>query len=166
MTLYTASVPVVMHYLGQAAALVTACRARPEILSARLAPDMFTGAQQFATAAGFALRATYPLAGRAVPDVPSLGLDPDGLAQRFAFAREHLEALDPADFDGAETRPIRHRAGFADLEQPGAAYLSLFAMPNFFFHLTMGFAVLRHAGLEIGKSDFDALHDYPPGFRF
>lgn len=69
-------------------------------------------------------------------------------------------------FQGAETRRIRHRAGFAQLDQPGAEYLQLFALPNFFFHLSMGFAVLRQGGIEIGKSDYDGLHDYPQGFRF
>ena len=162
--LYTASVPVLRHYLSQAKGLVR--RATPEMLGARLAPDMFTGAEQFATAAGFALRIACPLAGRAVPEFPHLGMDGEGLRARIAFADDQLASLEPTDFAGAEDRMIAHRAGFAELEQTGADFLHLFGMPNFLFHLSMGFAVLRQSGAEVGKADFDGLHTYPHGFRF
>ena len=67
---------------------------------------------------------------------------------------------------GAEARRITHRAGFAELTQDGATFLHLFGMPNFLFHTSMAFAILRSQGIEIGKADFDGLHDYPHGFRF
>lgn len=92
--------------------------------------------------------------------------DRSGLKRRIAATQAALEGLDPAAFAGAAARRIRHRAGFADLEQDGGAFLHLFGMPNFLFHTTMAFAILRAEGLEIGKADFDGLHDYPPGFRF
>ncbi len=164
--LYSASVPVFRHYLARAEALVGATGGRADMLAARLAPDMFTAAEQFATAAGFALRGTYPLAGLTVPDFPDLGLDAEGLKARIGFADEHLASLSPEVFEGAETRMVGHRAGFAELEQSGGDYLTLFAMPNFLFHLSMAFAILRQNGVKIGKADFDGLHDYPQGFRF
>ncbi len=164
--LYTASVPVFRHYLDRLAGLVRQTAGREHLLQARLAPDMFTCAQQVATAAGFALRVSFPLAGRAVPKLPDHGMDRIGLGRLIAAAGQSLETLTPEDFAGAEDRRIPHRAGFAELEQTGAAYLHLFGMPNFLFHATMAFAVLRREGLEIGKADFDGLHDYPQGFRF
>lgn len=164
--LYTASVPVCLHYLSRSRRLLRATRGRSDLLRERLAPDMFTAGQQFASAAGFALRACCPLAGQPMPDFPALEMDHDGILARIGVAEECLKGLDPADFDGAETREVSHIAGFAELSQSGADYLHLFAMPNFMFHLSMGFAVLRQRGLDIGKSDFDGLHDYPPGFRF
>ncbi len=164
--LYDESVPVCLHYLDRAGALVMRAAADPDLLQGRLAPDMFSAAQQFASAAGFALRACCPLAGQPVPDVPQLDMDVPGLRKRIGIARQALLDLKPQAFEGAETRRIAHRAGFADLQQEGAAYLRLFALPNFFFHLTIGFAILRQGGLEIGKADFDGLHDYPQGFRF
>jgi len=88
-----------------------------------------------------------------------------GLAQTFADVTAALGALAPPDFAGAEGRRITHRAGFADLDQSAAEFLHLFGMPNFIFHATMGFAVLRAEGLDIGKADFDGLHDYPAGFQ-
>ena len=127
---------------------------------------MFTGAQQVATATGFALRVAFPLAGREVPKLPDPGMDRIGLGRLIVAARQELQGLDPADFAEAASRPIRHRAGFAELDQTGADFLHLFGMPNFLFHATMAFAVLRQQGLPIGKADFDGQHDYPPGFRF
>ena len=155
--MYQASVPVFRHYLSRVSDIVAV--AGPDALDARIA-DSFPARQQFATAAGFALRITCPLAGREVPDLPQ------GLGPRLAVARALLGSMTPADFDGAETRVIRHKAGFADLEQSGAEFLYLYGMPNFFFHLTMGYAALRAAGVVLGKADFDGFHAYPADFRF
>lgn len=155
--LYAASVPVFRHYLARVQDMAE--RAGPEALAARIA-DAFPAGQQFATAAGFALRATCPLAEREMPDLPQ------GLAPRLAVVRATLGAMRPEEFLGAESRLIRHSAGFADLEQTGAEFLHLYALPNFFFHLTMGYAALRQAGMALGKGDFDGFHHYPADFRF
>ena len=155
--LYTASVPVFRHYLAQVAGMVE--RAGAEGMAAQIA-DGFAVAQHFATAADFAMRTVYPLAGLEIPDLPQ------ALAPRMAVARAHLGAMKSADFEGAEERIIQHRAGFADLEQTGAEYLHLFGLPNFFFHLTMCYAALRQAGIALGKADFDGFHWYPSDFRY
>lgn len=155
--MYQASVPVFRHYLARMSGIVE--RAGPEALSARIA-DAFPAGQQFATAAGFSLRIACPLAGREVPDLP------EALGPRLAVARALLGAMTPAEFVGAEARIIRHRAGFADLEQTGAEFLYLYGLPNFFFHLTMGYAALRQVGVPLGKADFDGFHSYPAAFRF
>lgn len=164
--LYTASVPVFLHYLDRLDGLVGRTEGRDDVLDARLAPDMFGFAQQVATAASFTLRVAYPLAGRAVPKASGAGMDRAGLMARTGAARAALAGLSPEDFAGAEARAITHRAGFAELTQDGASFLHLFGMPNFLFHTGMAFAILRANGIEIGKADFDGQHDYPPGFRF
>ena len=155
--MYQASVPVFRHYLSRISDIVAV--AGPDALDAQIA-DSFPARQQFATAAGFALRIACPLAGREVPDLPQ------GLGPRLAVARALLGSMTPADFEGAETRVIRHKAGFAELEQTGAEFLHLYGLPNFFFHLTMGYAALRAAGVPLGKADFDGFHVYPEDFRF
>jgi uncharacterized protein len=155
--MYHASVPVFRHYLSRVSDIVAV--AGPDALDARI-NDSFPARQQFATAAGFSLRITCPLAGREVPDLPQ------GLGPRLAVARALLGSMTPADFEGAEARVIRHRAGFADLEQSGAEFLHLYGMPNFFFHLTMGYAALRATGVPLGKADFDGFHFYPADFHF
>lgn len=155
--MYQASVPVFRHYLSRVSDIVAV--AGPDALDAQIA-DSFPARQQFATAAGFSLRIACPLAGREVPDLPQ------GLGPRLAVARALLGSMTPADFEGAETRVIRHKAGFAELEQSGAEFLHLYGLPNFFFHLTMGYAALRAAGVPLGKADFDGFHSYPAGFHF
>lgn len=164
--LYTASVPVFLHYLDRIEGLLGKLKGREDVLQSRIAADMFTTGQQMATATGFTLRVAYPLAGRAVPTGAEPAPDAEGLAQRLAAAREALRALDPTDFERAEERRIRHRAGFAELDQDGATFLHLFGMPNFLFHTSMAFAIMRSQGIDIGKHDFDDQHDYPHGFRF
>ena len=155
--LYSATVPVFRHYLDRVARMVEVAGA--EALDHRIA-DACPARQQFATAAGFALRVACPLAGREVPDLPA------ALGPRLAVARAVLGAMKPAEFEGAEGRVIQHRAGFADLEQDGASFLHLYGMPNFLFHVTMGYAALRAAGVAVGKADFDGFHHYPEGFAF
>ena len=155
--MYQASVPVFRHYLSRISDIVAG--AGPDALDARIA-DAFAARQQFETAAGFALRVACPLAGREVPDLPQ------ALGPRLAVARAMLGAMTPAEFEGAERRVIRHQAGFAVLEQSGEEFLHLYGMPNFFFHLTMGYAALRAAGVPLGKADFDGFHSYPADFRF
>jgi hypothetical protein len=134
-------------------------KAGTEALAARIG-DSFPAGQHFAIAAGFALRVACPLAGRPIPDLP------EALGPRLAVARAMLGAMQPADFDGAEARLIRHTAGFAELEQTAPDFLHLYGLPNFLFHLTMGYAALRAAGVPLGKADFDGFHSYPADFRF
>lgn len=155
--MYQATVPVFRHYLARMAEMAET--AGPEALEARIA-DSFPAGQHFATAAGFSLRVACPLAGREVPDLPR------ALGPRLAVARAVLGAMSPADFAGAEDRIIRHEAGFAVLEQTAGEFLHLYGLPNFFFHLTMGYAALREAGVPLGKADFDGFHSYPDGFSF
>jgi len=156
MTLYAASVPVFRHYVSQIAAMSVRGQAS---LDARIG-DSFPAGQQFATAAGFVLRVCCPLTGRTVPELPA----PLGL--RLMAVQAVLASLTPADFVGAAERQFTHQAGQAQLTQTGADFLHLYGLPNFFFHLTMGYAALRVAGVGLGKADFDGLHAYPPGFRF
>lgn len=155
--MFQATVPVFRHYLSRIADMVAI--AGPDALDHRIA-DAFPARQQFATAAGFSLRIACPLAGREVPDLPQ------ALGPRLAVARAVLGAMKPAEFDGAEARVIQHTAGLAELRQTAADFLYLYGLPNFFFHVTMGYAALRAAGVPLGKADFDGLHFYPPDFRF
>ncbi|MFN3844848.1 MAG: DUF1993 family protein [Paracoccaceae bacterium] len=155
--MYHATVPVFRHYLAQMAGIVD--KAGREAMTAQIA-DSLTASQHFATAAGFTLRITCPLAGRPVPDLPT------ALAPRMAVARATLGAMKVGEFDGAADRIISHRAGFTDVTQSAHDFVFLYGLPNFFFHITMGYAALRNAGADIGKADFDGFHSYPPDFSF
>ena len=160
--MYRETVPVFRHYLGKISEIVEKTGSAspwPDALSARIA-DSFPAGQHFATAAGFALRTTCPLCGREIPNLPQ------SLAARLAVVRATLGAMKPAEFDGSEELVIRHTAGFAELEQTGRDFALLFGLPNFFFHMTMGYASLRAAGVPLGKGDFDGFHGYPADFHF
>jgi hypothetical protein len=131
-----------------------------ELLAARLAPDMLPLSSQIEIAVNFALRACFPLAGRPVPpfgeSLPTFA----GLQARIARASALLATLNEADFAGVESRVIDSRAGEAALALSAPAFLYKYAMPNFFFHVTTAFAILRHQGTPLGKGDFDGFHVY------
>lgn len=154
---YAASVPVFRHYLVQVAGMIE--QAGEAALEARIS-DAWPAGRQFGAAAGFALRIACPLAGREVPNLPA------ALAPRMAVARARLGALVASDFEGAQDRMITHQAGLVEITQTAQDFLFLYGLPNFFFHVSMGYAALRAAGLPLGKGDFDNFHHYPEGFAF
>lgn len=166
--LHQASVPVFLHYLDRLAGLVdtSEIQARErgidaaELLAARLAPDMLPFSTQVEIAANFALRACFPLAGLPVPPYGEFPATFDGLRARIARVVTLLGALDPSAFNGAESRVHESRAGNALVSLKGAEFLSLYALPNFFFHVTTAYAILRSRGLAVGKEQFDGFHDY------
>jgi hypothetical protein len=155
--LYAASVPVLERYLERLAGLVA--HADDVALAARLAPDMLPFAQQAEIAANFALRIAFPLAGRAVPPYGEFPATQAGLQARIARVRTLLADLRPGDFVAPEA-PLSDRAGEAGVTLPAQAFLSEYALPNFFFHLTSAYAILRSRGIALGKRDFDGLHAY------
>jgi len=157
--MFSQSVPVALQAVDRALALLD--KATPEMLSGRLHADMFDCADQFRTVASFALRATFSLTQRPMPDMAEG--DPKDMLRS---ARAAVMSLTEADFAGASEQRIRHRAGFADLDQSASDYLQHFALPNLWFHLSMAFAIMRQQGADIGKADFDGLHGYPTGFSF
>jgi uncharacterized protein len=161
--LYQASHPVFLRYLGRLDHLVATAQAHPQgpaLLNARLAPDMLPFAMQVAVASGFTLRACFPLAGKAIPAETVFPSTFAGLRARIAHAAGLLESLQPSQFEAAEQRIVESRAGDALVSLPGPEFLYQYALPNFFFHLTAAYAILRHQGVALGKEDFDGWHAY------
>jgi hypothetical protein len=155
----TESVPnAVRHYLGRTADIVSMLAHESEakqLLAIRLAPDMLETGIQFAVAIRFAARALCPPSGLEVPNFP----DEITCNTLLAFASEISAIIAPiraADL----TLLVSHTAGNAELIQLPAEYISSFALPNMIFHLSMGYAGLRHGGFKIGKADFDGFHIY------
>ena len=72
-----------------------------------------------------------------------------------------LQALQPSQYVGGESRVLESQAGNARVSLPAPEFLLQYALPNFFFHLSMAYAILRSQGVPIGKAQFDGFHDYP-----
>ena len=164
--LFAATVPVFADYAPRIAALAEIADALPGTLDARLAPDGFGAGEHLVVAQGFALRTVFPVLGREVPELSTTEATVAGIARRHAELAAILGGIGPDDFAGAAARRVSHVAGEARLDQGAADYVHLFGVPNFFFHVTMGYASLRAAGADVGKARFDGLHGYPPGFSF
>jgi hypothetical protein len=94
------------------------------------------------------------LAGIAAPSFPDEEKTFAELQARIAKTRDFLATLKKEQFAVAAERPITIKVGGQDMTFAGAAYLAGYAMPNFFFHLTTAYNILRHNGVELGKRDY------------
>jgi uncharacterized protein len=141
--------------LDKAEAHCEARKIKPEvILQDRLFPDMFPFVQQVQLACDFAARGTARLVGqepRSFPDTETTFAD---LRNRITATRNYIDSFQAADFLEAESRPVQFKAGGRDMVLPGEEFLSLYTLPQFFFHLTTAYNILRHNGIELGKRDF------------
>ena len=162
MLVYDASVPVFIHFLHSLSAILRKAEAYCEakkidpavMLAQRLYPDMFPLMRQVQIATDSAKGAGARLAGIPVPSFPDEEKTFPELQARIAKTVDFLSSLRRDQFDGAETRAISIKAGPRELEFVGTAFLEMWAKPNFYFHATTAYAILRHNGVELGKPDF------------
>jgi hypothetical protein len=125
------------------------------LVNARLAPDMFPLSRQIQIATDNAKNGTARLAGLEPPRFEDNEKTFEELLARIARTIEYVKSVPASAFEGAEDRDLRIPAGkdkFIDFK--GLAYIQTFLLPNFFFHVTIPYAILRHNGTDIGKRDF------------
>lgn len=143
------------HVLDKALADATQRRIDPQVLlAARLAPDMLPLTRQVQIAADHAKNAVGRLAGVAPPKFDDNETDFAQLKQRLARSREYLATFQPAQVDGSEERDIVLQFPGREFKFKGLDYLLGFAIPNFYFHYTTAYDILRHNGVPLGKADF------------
>jgi hypothetical protein len=94
------------------------------------------------------------LAGRDIPKYEDCETSFAELAERIAKTLAFLDTVGPGEIDGSEERDISLQAGGQTHEFKGLAYLTTWVLPNFYFHVTTAYAILRHNGVEITKKDF------------
>ena len=123
------------------------------IVDMRLTADMFSFARQVQIATDNAKGMASRLAGRDTPVYEDKESTLAELVERIEKTINYLESLTEADFTWAEEREARF-PWFPDMHMKGGGYLLSYAIPNFMFHVTTAYAILRHHGFEIGKSDF------------
>ena len=162
-SMHAASVPVFTQMLGSLSALLHKAESHAEqrkidadaLLQARLFPDMFPLRRQVQIACDFARGVSARLAGVEVPSFPDTEKT---FAELHALIEKTLSCnggLSPTQFDKSESREIVTRPGTPKERRfNGQAYLLSYGLPQFFFHVTTAYALLRHNGVELGKGDY------------
>ena len=161
--LYTASIPVFKQMLGGLSQVLTKAEAHATaknidpnaLLQARLFPDMFPLLRQVQVATDFAKSVSARLAGVEVPKLEENEQSFADLQARIATVLAFIEGLAPEKFDEAATREIVSQAGKPKEKRfSGTSYIFNYGLPQFFFHVTTAYAILRHNGVEVGKKDY------------
>lgn len=161
MNLYDATVPIftkllsnVDTWLDKATALADAKKFDIDVLaSARLAPDQYSFVRQVQAACDQAKFTVAKLTGKEPPAHPDTEKTIAEIRQRIRTVLDYLASFSRADFAGAEERDCSH-SWMGGKAMRGGDYLDHFALPNFYFHLTTAYAILRHNGVPLGKMDF------------
>lgn len=162
LSMHEASVPVFVRALGNLAHVIDKGAAHAEakkinptvLLGSRLFPDMLPLSRQVQIASDFAKGASARLAGLEPPKFEDNESSFPELTARIDKTVEFIKALKREQFDGAEQRTINFKAGGQPIALPGMPYLLAYALPNFYFHLTTAYNILRHCGVELGKKDY------------
>ncbi len=124
------------------------------IMDARLAPDMRPFPDQIRMASFSARSCVARLTGQAWPKTDDAEASLAELKATVALSIAFVEGVEAAAFAGGETRRVELRFPGVELNFEGQGYLTSFALPNFYFHLSMAYAILRHLGVPLGKRDF------------
>lgn len=161
-SMYSASVPLFKQLLSALnnilvkAASAASDETNPEtLLHARLFPDMFDFTRQVQIAADFAKGVTARLAGQEVPVFEDNETTFAELQTRIAKTLQFISSIPADKIDGSEAREIITRPGTPKEKKfNGQSYLLNYGLPQFFFHITTAYAILRNNGIEIGKRDY------------
>ena len=141
--------------LDKAAAHCTAKKIDPSVmLNARLYPDMLPFTKQMHIACDFAKNTVARLAGVEPPKFPDDETSFDEFKARIAKTLDFVNSVKASQIDGTEEKDITFPVGGQPMTLKGQVYLVNFALPNFYFHASTAYDILRHCGVEIGKRDF------------
>mgnify|MGYP003401714227 CR=1 FL=1 len=162
LSMYQASIPVFVHNLNNLSAILDKTIAHADakkidhavLLNFRLFPDMLNFTKQIQIATDFAKGAAARLAGVEVPKYDDTEMSFADLKARIQKTLTFVQTFTPAQIDGSEERDITLTIGGNQVNLKGQPYLLQMVMPNFYFHASMAYAILRHNGVEIGKRDF------------
>ncbi len=155
-------VPALSHSLGVLAKILDKADAHcaerkidpSAFLNARLYPDMLNFTRNVLAACDTAKGAAARLSQTENPVYEDTEASFSELQARIQKTLEFMKSVPESTFEGAEDRTINMKAGQRELTFTGTIYLSVFAIPNFYFHMTTAYDILRHNGVEIGKADF------------
>ena len=160
--IYQASVPAFLQTLGALSGILTKAATYAEtkkidpsvLINARLAPDMFPLTRQVQIASDAAKGAMARLAGHEAEKIEDNETNFADLQARIAKTIAIVEGYSEAQLEGADKREISIKIPNSELKFNGLDFVNTWALPNFYFHITMAYAILRHNGVELGKRDF------------
>ena len=161
-TIYDASIPPMIRALQNLSKIMDKATAQAkqkdlplsQLLEAKLAPDMRPFPFQIQTASDTAKGCAARLAGIEAPSMPDTETTFAELQTRIAKTVAFLESVKPEQLAGAENREVVLKFPSGEMKFTGKDYVTGFALPNFYFHVTTAYALLRSNGIEIGKRDF------------
>lgn len=157
-TFHQACTPVFLRGLHNLSALIDKAEAsgvaEAEIMEARLAPDMHPFPRQVQIVSDTSKLAVARLAGVEAPPMADTETTFAELKARLAATVAFIEGVEAAKFEGAEDREVTLKFPNGEMRFTGADYLTSFATPNFYFHMTVAYALLRMKGVAVGKMDF------------
>ncbi len=162
LSMYQASIPVILQMFGSISAVLDKAAAQaaerkidPTVLvNDRLAPDMLPLSAQIQIMTDQAKGCAARLAGIDIPAFADTEKTIDELKARIAKTVDFVKSLTPDQINGAEDREVVLKIGGNDLKLKGSQYFFHFFLPNFYFHATTAYDILRHNGIQIGKRDF------------
>jgi len=160
--MYQASAPRFVNILKNLSAILDKAQAHAEakkidptvFTSARLYPDMLAMARQVQIATDTAKAAMARLAGAEIPKYEDTEQTFAELKARIAKTIEFINTFKPAQIEGTDEKEVVIKLGGNDTKLTGMQYLLGHAHPNFYFHVTTAYDILRHNGVEIGKRDY------------
>ena len=162
LSMYDASLAPFIRMLGNLSAILHKAEAYAAerkiepgvLLNARLAPDMYPLVRQVQIASDTVKGCAARLAGIDIPSYADSESSFAELQERIAKTQAFLHNIAAEQLDGSEGKSISLNFPGMELKFTGQEYLLHFVLPNFYFHLTTAYAILRHNGLDIGKMDF------------
>jgi hypothetical protein len=162
LSLYDVSVPVFLRAFDAMSAFLEKGRAfadaqgiaHSELLEARLAPDMAPLTAQVQRASDAARLAAARVGQLEAPAMPDEEVSLDDLQARIAATAAFLKSVPPQSMDGREQAEVVLTFPTGSMTFTARDYMLGFALPNFFFHVTTAYALLRHKGVPVGKMDF------------
>ncbi len=154
-SVYVQMLTALDRILDKAVAYAAARKIAPEVLlGARLFPDMLPFTRQVQSATDHARNSAARIAGAEPMRLEFTETTFEELKSRIARTVAYMQGLDVAAFEGAESRMINFTQRGQDVTSTAGEYFLRVALPNFFFHVTTAYDILRHNGLDIGKRDF------------
>jgi len=161
-SMFKASAPIFVQFLTSLSAVLDKAAAHAEakkieqsvLLNMRLYPDMHQLVRQVRAATDHAMSACGRLAGVELPAFANKEESIPELKERITKAIEFIKSIKPVQIDGSEEKEITIKFSSGERKFIGQSFLLNFCLPNFYFHTTTAYDILRHCGVEVGKRDF------------